>query len=154
MINDTTAKESRVMAIDFGEKRIGIALSDPLLTFAYPYTTLSNDTNLYKNFEKIILEKNINKIVLGLPSSLKTASAKIAEKVKNFKNELIKRFKIEIILWDEEYTSVIAEQRVIESVARKKKRKDKSLVDQNAAAIILQEYLDSIWSERFIKTFH
>ena len=87
MINDTTAKESRVMAIDFGEKRIGIALSDPLLTFAYPYTTLSNDTNLYKNFEKIILEKNINKIVLGLPSSLKTASAKIAEKVKNFKNE-------------------------------------------------------------------
>lgn len=144
MYSDSGSKEFRVMAIDFGEKRIGIALSDPLLTFAYPYTTLNNDQNFYKNFEKIILEKNINKIVLGLPTSFKTSSAKLAEKIKKFQEELIKKFKIEIILWDEEYTSVIAERRIIESVARKKKRKDKSLIDQNAAAVILQEYLDSI----------
>ncbi len=144
MSGDTSSKEFRIMAIDFGEKRIGIALSDPLLIFAYPYITLNNDTNLYKNFDKIILEKNINKIVLGLPSSSKTSSAKLAEKIKIFQEELKKKFKIEIILWDEEYTSVIAERRIIESVARKKKRKDKSLIDQNAAAVILQEYLDSI----------
>lgn len=144
MFGDTSSNEFRVMAIDFGEKRIGVALSDPLLTFAYPYTTIKNDSNLYENFEKIVLEKNINKIILGIPSSSKASSLKLAEKIKKFQEELIKKFKIEVIFWDEEYTSVIAERRIIESVARKKKRKDKSLVDQNAAAVILQEYLDSI----------
>ena len=67
MFGDTSSNEFRVMAIDFGEKRIGVALSDPLLTFAYPYTTIKNDSNLYENFEKIVLEKNINKIILGIP---------------------------------------------------------------------------------------
>ena len=144
MDNDSHPTESRVMAIDFGEKRIGIALSDPLFTFAYPYTTILNDTKLFKNLEQMILEKSINKIVLGLPSNAKQASAKLAEKVKKFQNELVEKFKVEVILWDEEYTSIIAEQRIIESVARKKKRKNKALIDQNAAAIILEEYLDSI----------
>ena len=136
--------ESRIMGIDFGEKRIGIALSDPLFTFAYPHTTFINDSDLIGNIDKIISDKKINKIILGLPSSLKSASAKVAEKVQNFRNELIKKFNLEVILWDEEYTSVIAQQKVIESVTGKKKRKNKSLIDQNAAAIILQEYLNSM----------
>ena len=132
------------MGIDFGEKRIGIALTDPLLTFAYPFTTLINDINIYDNLKKIILEKNVIRIILGMPSSAKTGSAKVAEKVRKFQEELVEKFKLEIILWNEEYTSIIAEQRILESVARKKKRRDKSLIDQNAAAVILQEYLDSI----------
>ncbi len=144
MIDTVPSTESRIMAIDFGEKRIGIALTDPLLTFAYPYKTLTNDNLLFKNLEKIIFDKNIKKIILGLPSTSKPASAKLADKILNFKKELEKKFKKEIILWDEEYTSVIAQQRIIESVAGKKKRKDKALIDQNAAAVILQEYLDSI----------
>jgi putative pre-16S rRNA nuclease len=139
-----TAPETRIMAIDFGEKRIGIALSDPLFIFAYPHTALENDSELIKNLGKIVSEKKIKKIILGLPSSLKSASAKIAAKVYNFKEELINKFDLEVILWDEEYTSVMAQQKVLESVTGKKKRKNKSLVDQNAAAIILQEYLDSI----------
>jgi putative pre-16S rRNA nuclease len=136
--------ENRIMAIDYGEKRIGIALSDPLFTFAYAHTSLINDSELITNIGKIISEKKINKIILGLPSSLKSASAKIAAKVHVFKDELINKFKLEVILWDEEYTSVIAQQKVIESVSGKKKRKNKSLIDQNAAAIILQEFLDSM----------
>ena len=54
-------KESRIMGIDYGEKRIGIALSDPLFTFAYPYTTLKNDLTFLTNLSKIIAEKKIIK---------------------------------------------------------------------------------------------
>ncbi len=58
---------SRILAIDYGEKRIGLALSDPMMTFAYAFQTLNNDSILFKNLKQIISEKNISKIILGLP---------------------------------------------------------------------------------------
>ena len=131
------------MGIDFGEKRIGIALSDPLLIFAYPFTTLQNDLTFMNNLSKIIREKNIVKIILGLPSSKFKSSAELSNKVQKLKLEIESKFKIEVILWDEEYTSAIAKTRVIESVTKKSKRKNKDLLDKHSAAIILQEYLDS-----------
>ncbi len=131
------------MGIDFGEKRIGIALSDPLLIFAYPFTTLQNDLAFIKNLSKIILEKNIAKIILGLPSSKFKSSAELSKKVQKLKQEIETKFKIEVILWDEEFSSAIAKEKVIESVTKKSKRKNKDLLDQHSAAIILQEYLDS-----------
>jgi putative pre-16S rRNA nuclease len=139
----------RILAVDFGEKRIGLALSDPLLTFAYPFKTIKNDSGLFKELEKIIEEKNIQRIILGLPSEQKkrlpagrAGSTSVVDKIRKFKESLIKNFKLEIILWDESFTSVMAKERVIESVSRKFKRRDKGLIDQNSAAIILQEYLD------------
>jgi putative Holliday junction resolvase len=60
--------EKRIMGIDFGEKRIGIALSDPLFTFAYAFTTLLNDSRFSTNLSKIINEKKISKVILGFPS--------------------------------------------------------------------------------------
>lgn len=131
------------MGIDFGEKRIGIALSDPLLIFAYPFTTLQNDLAFIKNLSKIILEKNIAKIILGLPSSKFKSSAELSKKVQKLKQEIETKFKIEVILWDEEFSSAIAKEKVIQSVTKKSKRKNKDLLDQHSAAIILQEYLDS-----------
>jgi len=131
------------MGIDFGEKRIGIALSDPLLIFAYPFTTLQNDLTFMNNLSKIIREKNIAKVILGLPSSKFKSSAELSKKVQKLKLEIEFKFKIEVILWDEEYTSAIAKTRVIESVTKKSKRKNKDLLDKHSAAIILQEYLDS-----------
>ena len=131
------------MGIDFGQKRIGIALSDPLLIFAYPFTTLQNDLTFINNLSKIIREKNIAKAILGLPSSKFKSSAELSKKVQKLKLEIESKFKIEVILWDEEYTSAIAKKRVIESVTKKSKRKNKDLLDKHSAAIILQEYLDS-----------
>ncbi len=131
------------MGIDFGEKRIGIALSDPLLIFAYPFTTLQNDLSFIKNLSKIILEKNIVRVILGIPSSNFKSSAELSKKIQKFKEEIETKFKIEVILWDEEFSSVIAKEKVIESVTKKSKRKKKELLDQHSAAIILQEYLDS-----------
>jgi putative Holliday junction resolvase len=140
---EQSKKEFRLMGIDYGEKRIGVALSDPLLTFAYPYITLINDPSIIINLSKIIFEKNISKIVLGLPSRRFNSSKEIAEKVLQLKKELELKNKIKVILWDEEYSSVIAKEKIFESVVKKSKRKNKDLLDQHSAAIILQEFLDS-----------
>lgn len=131
------------MGIDFGEKRIGIALSDPLFTFAYPFTTLQNDSSFLNKLSIIILEKNISKIVLGLPSLSYKSSKEFTSKVLKLKTDIELRNKVDVILWDEEYSSAIAKERVVESVTKKSKRRNKELLDQHSAAIILQEYLDS-----------
>lgn len=131
------------MGIDYGEKRIGIALSDPLLIFAYPFTTLQNDITFMNNLSKIILEKNIVKVILGLPSSKYKSSAELSIKVQKLKTEIETNLNVEVVLWDEEFSSAIAKEKVIESVTKKSKRKNKELLDKHSAAIILQEYLDS-----------
>ncbi len=135
-------KEQRVLSIDYGKKRIGIALSDPLLTFAYSFKTLINDNKLWKNIAEIISEKKVVKVILGLPNEEKNKPLVI--KISNFKKEIERRFKLEVITWDEEFTSAIAQERIIESVTKKKKRRDKGLIYSNSAAVILQEYLDCL----------
>jgi putative Holliday junction resolvase len=135
---------TRFLGIDFGLKRIGIAVSDPLHTFAYSLTTLQNDSTLLKKLSDIIHSKNIKIIVLGVPSDEKTSGTSIVNEVKKFKEQLIKEFNLDVIEWDETYTSVMAKDRIIESVNKKKKRKNKELIDMNSASIILQEYLDSL----------
>lgn len=135
-------KEQRILSIDYGKKRIGLALSDPLFTFAYSFKTLINDKNLWKNIGEIINEKNVVKVILGLPNEEKNKS--LATIISKFKKKIEIRFKLEVITWDEEYTSVIAQERIIESVTKKKTRRDKGLIDRNSAAVILQEYLDGL----------
>lgn len=131
------------MGIDYGEKRIGIALSDPLQTFAYPFTTLQNDQKFMGNLSKILKEKNIIKVILGMPSSKFKSSEVLSKKVQNLKKNIETTNKIDVELWDEEFSSVIAKEKIIESVTKKSKRKNKDLLDMHSAAIILQEYLNS-----------
>jgi len=131
------------MGIDYGEKRIGIALSDPLMTFAYPFTTLQNDLTFFNTLSNVIQEKNIKKAVLGLPSPKFKASMELSKMVMKLKEEIEVKLKIEVILWDEEFSSAIAKEKILESVSKKSKRKNKDLLDRHSAAIILQEYLDS-----------
>lgn len=140
----TNEKLTRIMSIDFGLKRIGIALSDPLKKFASPYTTLLNDERLFTNLKKIIEDKAVEKIILGLPDESANSLKSVYKNVLAFKSELEKHFNMEIILWNETHTSRIAEQRIIDSVKSKKKRQDKGLIDMHSAAIILSEFLDSI----------
>lgn len=133
-------EEDRILGIDYGKKRIGLALSDPLLTFAYAYKTLSNNKNLWTNISGIIDEMNVSKIVLGLPTGEKNID--LVREISVFKNQLEKKFRLNVVTWNEEYTSAIAKEKIIESVVSKKKRRDKGLIDRNSAAVILQEYLD------------
>ena len=138
--------DSRVMALDFGMKRIGVALSDQLKMFAYAHTTVNNDEKAFNILFEIIKEKFVSEIVLGIPNEHRISKTSIVENIKKFKSELEQRFGLRVILWDETFTSSIAQQRVIESVNKKQKRKNKELLDMHSAAIILQEYLDSIKS--------
>ncbi len=135
-------EQNRLLGIDFGEKRIGLALSDPLLTFAYSLDTFQNDKNFWKRFEDIIKKNEVHKIVIGMPNEERNKDLVAA--VEAFKTKIEDKFHIEVITWNEEYTSVIAQQKIIQSVSKKKKRRDKGLIDKFSAAIILQEYLDSL----------
>jgi putative holliday junction resolvase len=136
--------ETRIIGIDFGLKRIGIALSDSLRVFAYAHTTILNNNHSFIELEKIIKEKNVVKIILGIPNENHVSKTSVVNDIKKFKNALEKKFLLPVIFWDETYTSSIAQQRVFESVNKKQKRKNKNLLDMHSAAIILQEYLDSI----------
>lgn len=135
-------EHNRIMAIDYGLKRVGLALSDPLKKFAYPFKTLKNDKNLFDNLVTIITDMGISVIILGKPNDEKTNLNSIATKIDEFKLELLNRVKVEIIFWDESFSSKIAQQRILESVPKKKIRRDKSLLDMHSAAIILSEYLE------------
>ncbi|MEW5843733.1 MAG: Holliday junction resolvase RuvX [Bacteroidota bacterium] len=136
-------KEARILAIDFGEKRIGLAVTDPLNIFAYPLSTLQNDSKFWNNLSKIISEYSVVKIVLGYPLKESGEQSSSTKMVITFKEELEKRISLPVELVDERYSSDIAKQRIIASVSSKKKRRDKSLLDKNAAAVILEDYLSA-----------
>lgn len=138
--------ETRIMGIDFGVKRIGIALSDSMKMFSIAHKTILNNSTTLEELENIIKEKNVIKIILGIPNEQrqkKESKTSVIIDVKKFKDKLEKKFEFEVELWDETYTSAIAQQQILESVNKKVKRQNKDLLDMYSAAIILQEYLDS-----------
>ncbi|MCU7495564.1 MAG: Holliday junction resolvase RuvX [Ignavibacteria bacterium] len=132
----------RIMAIDYGEKRVGLALCDPLRIFAYPFKTILNDRNFRTNLMSIIKENGVSLILLGYPLKENGMKTDITEIVEKFKIELEGLSGLSVLLRDERYTSAIAKERILESVKSRKKRRDKGLLDKNAASIILQDYLD------------
>lgn len=137
-------KEERILAIDYGTKRIGLAITDPLKIFAIPFDTLPNDNSTIPAIIKVINEKNVNQIILGYPVKESGEESSISWLIIKFKKELESKSGIEIQLVDERYSSDIASQKILESVKSKKKRRDKSLLDKSAAAVILEEYLNSL----------
>lgn len=137
-----TNQETRILSIDFGMKRIGIALSDPLKIFAYPFKTIPNNSSLIDELKKIFRAQNVEKVILGVPDGVNKSTNELKNKILSLKKK-INELGIEVINWDEGYTSLIAGEKIIESVTKKNKRRDKGLLDRHSAAIILQEYLNS-----------
>jgi len=137
-------EEERILAIDFGTKRIGLAITDPLKMFAIPFDTLPNNISTITAIIKIINEKNVKQIILGYPVKESGEETSISPLLNKFKKELENKTGIQIQLVDERYSSDIASKRILESVKSRKKRRDKSLIDKNAAAVILEDYLNSI----------
>jgi len=137
-----------MMSIDYGEKRVGVAISDPMLTISYPLCTInrSNTSSLIDEILEIANDKNVKKIIIGLPLSMSGKYSKQTKKVIEFKNILIKRISnnkidISIDVIDERLSSVSAKNIMIEQGI--KTGHNKSRIDELSAAIILQEYLDS-----------
>lgn len=130
------------MGIDFGEKNIGIALSDPLQNMAFPYKTLklTSYKTLIHEINEIIVEKNVHKIILGIPKNLKGEIAFQAEKVLDFKKHLEEQIKISVDDWDERLTSKMVERAMTDACASS--NKIKKYRDELSAQLILQGYLD------------
>lgn len=129
----------RIMAIDYGAKRVGIALSDPFHTIASPHTVLENNAKLIKNLNEIIDEYFVGKIILGRPISLKGNETPTTKLIDDFYNIFKYKTDIEIEFVDERLSSKDAEEVLIMANVSRKKRK--KVIDKLAAVIILQQYL-------------
>ena len=134
---------SRYLAIDHGSKRIGLALSDPMKIIAKPYKTITynNLVDLYNLLIEIIKEEDVECIVLGLPLGMKGQETTQTKHVLEFKEKLKLKIQIPIILQDERLSSLSAEKSLIQQ--KVKTGHNKSHIDKTAAAIFLQQYLDT-----------
>ncbi|MFA4844786.1 MAG: Holliday junction resolvase RuvX [Candidatus Margulisiibacteriota bacterium] len=135
----------RILGLDYGEKRIGVAVSDPLAIIAQGVAVLGKGETFADDLRELkrIIKKydGVDEIVVGLPKRMSGEIGIAAEKVLAFVAELKKEFKLNIVTWDERLTTVMAERSLIEAGLSREKRK--KVIDQSAAANILQGYLDS-----------
>ena len=135
---------NRTLAIDYGQKKVGLALSDPLKIIAKPYKTIDNisDEKLIESFNSIINDKNIDEIVIGLPITMKNSFSKQTENVDKFIELLKKKINIKVVVVDERLSSIEAKKSLInQGIKTGHNKKD---IDMTAAALFLQSYLDKI----------
>ena len=133
---------SIILGIDYGEKRTGIAVTDPLKTIASSFQTI--DTKLLVDFLRKFIEKNsVDSIVIGLPRQKDYSFSDIENEIQIFISKLKKILpKIKIFRQDERYTSKMAKKIISEVTSKKSLRRKKELVDSVSATIILQSYLE------------
>ena len=142
-MNYIKAKSStRVLAIDYGDSRIGLALSDIMHVIAKPYKTINNSSydSVISNLQEIIINNSVGEILIGLPVTLKNNNSEQTNKVKAFIEKLSEKVSIPIISYDERLTSVSATRSLVQQGI--KTGKNKGAIDMTAAAIFLQNYLD------------
>ena len=134
---------SRILAIDHGSKRIGIALSDPLRIFAKPFATLPNTG--FKKFlaqlKEIIVAHDVALIVLGMPWAIDGSKTPKTLEVEAFGEKLKKQLSIEVVLWDERYSSSEADE-ALKTIGMNWEA-GKSARDAMAATMILKSYLEN-----------
>jgi len=131
----------RLMGIDFGDARVGIALSDPLMIMSQGYKTIKNDgtDSLFLEIAEIIKEKEVTKIIIGLPKNMDNSQGFRTDATMEFAEKLKKFTDVEIDFSDERLTTVSAHGFLNEMNVKGKKRKD--TVDTLSAALILETYM-------------
>ncbi|MGD8373458.1 MAG: Holliday junction resolvase RuvX [Candidatus Woesebacteria bacterium] len=132
--------KQNVLALDVGEKRIGLAVGDTIGRLASPLLTLIVDGTEIVRLQSILLDYDIDKIVVGLPRNQSGEQTAQSEQVKMFVKRKIEAFSLPVIFQDESVTSVLAERHLVKN----KKTFKKGDIDAHAAAIILQDYLEGL----------
>jgi putative Holliday junction resolvase len=134
----------RILAIDHGSKRMGIAVSDELKMIAQPhgYIPAAPFAEFLAKLKELLHEKEVEMVLVGMPRNMDGSYGPAALKVQEFVATLKTAVTVPIQTWDERLTSAQANRFLIEGNVRREKRKEK--VDQMAASILLQSYLDSI----------
>ena len=132
----------RLLGIDYGEVRVGIALSDPMRIISKPYKVLPNKDNLFEEINDIIKNEGVGKVVLGLPLNLKGEDSKKTIEVREFKEKLQNFLEVPIEFYDESYTTSEATD-ILKKMGYDSKQRRK-VIDMMAASIILKGYMDDM----------
>lgn len=134
---------SRILAIDYGKKRTGLAVTDPMQIIASGLTTVAT-TELMDFILKYVAQEKVERIIVGHPKQMNNEDSENMKRIIPFINLLKKELPaIPIELVDERFTSVLAHQAMLDGGLKKKARQNKALVDEISATIILQSYMET-----------
>lgn len=134
---------ARILSIDYGRKRTGIAVTDPLQIIAGGLATVST-SELFDWLQQYVSREDVERIVIGEPRQPNGQPSENLQRVQQFVNRWRKAHpELPIDYYDERFTSVLAHQAMLDGGLRKKARQDKALVDEISATIILEDYLRS-----------
>ena len=134
---------ARILSIDYGKKRTGIAVTDPLQIIAGGLATVST-SELFDWLKAYLAKEQVERIVIGEPRQPNGQPSENLQRVQQFVNRWRKAVPdVPIVYFDERFTSVLAHQAMIDGGLKKKTRQDKGLVDEISATIILEDYLRS-----------
>ena len=134
----------RILGVDFGQARIGIAVSDELGLLAHPVKTIPASRDAARQIDEIVREKDVERVVIGLPRHMNGSVGEAAGEALAFAEKLRKLLPCEVVTWDERLTTIAA-NRALRDGGRKT-RDSRNVVDQVAAQMILQGYLDGLQS--------
>jgi len=140
--NNGTQVQGRILGLDYGEKRIGIAVSDPLNIIARSLGVIPNDADAIKTVGNYVRQYAVSLIVIGMPYTLKGETSRKGNEVLVFARTLQEAVGVKVEMVDERFTSRIARQTMLMMGTTKKQRRQKHRVDEMASALILQSYLD------------
>ncbi len=133
----------RILGIDYGTKKIGLAISDETQTIAMPLKVIESNEEAINTINSIVKENNVKRIVIGLPITLSGTKGKRAIETEEFIDRLKNVLDIEIVEWDERLSTRFSE-RVLNKANVKGRKNKKKVIDKIAATFILQGYLDSL----------
>lgn len=135
---------SKILAVDFGLKRTGLALSDESKTFAFGLKTIES-ARLDQVIAELVEKEKVDEIVIGEPKRLDSSDSHITANVRLLKGHLEKKYPLlRIVLIDERFTSKMASFAISQSGLKKKDRQSKELIDEISATIILQDYIQTL----------
>lgn len=133
----------RIMALDVGDRRIGVAISDPTKTLAKPLTVIERGSQKedLARIAQLVQEHEVEEVIVGYPRSLNGKSYGQAKRIEDFALPLSRKLDVQVAFWDERFSTVSAEELMRKMGLSKEERREK--VDAIAAAVILQDFLDA-----------
>lgn len=134
-----------ILGIDFGKVRIGVAISDELLMMAHPLETIKAGNEAIRRIAELVGQRSVGKVVVGVPRRMGGEVGTAATEALQFAEKLRQSLKCEVVTWDERLTTVAANRALQE--AGKKTRETRGYIDQVAAQLILQGYLDRLQAQ-------
>ena len=131
-----------ILSLDYGEKRIGIAISDSKCSIALPSETYERDKTdeVFSYIKEFIKENNVQAVLIGMPYNMDGSEGEKCQNVRIFSKKLLESIDINIIFWDERFSTQVQEEILIENNLSRKKRK--KVIDKLAASYFLQSFLD------------